>query len=239
MSNADELLKLKELLDSGVLTEEEFNKEKGQLLSESSSNNESISYKTKNLATKWVKPFMLPSIKKQKFYGTEIWGYIDSSIFELKGNKVSNHFEFNESIKQDKIAYNYYLKNEKFGLYEHKMKDKPLSGSSELLLTEIVEDVGYELITLYREKELKKKKPKEINFQSYFLSSRKKSQGLQIHINYMDDDIYDELTKFRDILLKEIKKFVPNCVKCGTEGIRSAGLRCGPCRWRFDNLASI
>ena len=42
MSNADELIKLKELLDSGVLTQEEFDIEKEKLLNQDS-NTESTS----------------------------------------------------------------------------------------------------------------------------------------------------------------------------------------------------
>ena len=53
MSNADEIKKLKELLDSGVISEDEFNNEKNKLLDISSSISNPISSSNKKSKKKW------------------------------------------------------------------------------------------------------------------------------------------------------------------------------------------
>lgn len=53
MSNADEIKKLKELLDNGVITEDEFNNEKNKLLDNSSTNSNPISNSNKKSKKKW------------------------------------------------------------------------------------------------------------------------------------------------------------------------------------------
>lgn len=53
MSNADEIRKLKELLDSGVITEDEFNNEKNKLLDNSLTISNPISNSNKKSKKKW------------------------------------------------------------------------------------------------------------------------------------------------------------------------------------------
>ena len=89
MSQADDLLKLKELLDSGVLTQDEFNKKKAEIMGVKSSNKtNSNDYSTSTNESNY---------NAQKKSGNIAWVVV--LVFSLLGviGSISSNFNTNNS----------------------------------------------------------------------------------------------------------------------------------------------
>lgn len=103
MSNADEILKLKELLDSNVITKEEFNKKKSELLNQCTSQNMNSTSKVSNKQVKEKKKMSVGKIILIVLFALFIFGNIvlntiktDPNAIKLKGNSAIRNTLMND-----------------------------------------------------------------------------------------------------------------------------------------------
>jgi len=239
MSNADELLKLKELLDSGILTQDEFNKEKDKVLNEDTFlKNEtkgSINFKTPNLITN-TKPNFLYSLAYE--------AYLKNKYLEINGDVVTLFKEWDKDLLE---------KKGKLDKFEKGMKDvegyKDFVVQGNLYIPEVF--IGY--IDL-DQKILREKNKKKEEKRSYWVEFviRTNTDSLGLSFDYFDIENRNNIENFHKKLVPLIKDNKPSCPHCGSEFIRAARgrvgmvtvgvlavktkVKCGTCKKRFDNF---
>ena len=249
MSNADELLKLKELLDNGVLSEEEFQIEKEKILG--LNHLENISYQTSNLATDYTHEKNLFGKDMKTKFGNYKYPktvsiidiYKIKDVLEIKKDKVNHYYEYQDTINKDKKAIRLLqtLGESTSGVISNNIKN--------IHRTYWSVDKNYELESF--------KHYKDFNFflkdyEPYFNSKEQvwcrygldngdldSKNTISIAFDIKQTDILNELILFNTNLFKKMKDNSSKCPKCGNEGLRSTYVRCFVCRWRYTSLAEI
>jgi len=241
MSNADELLKLKELLDSGILTEEEFKSEKDKILDVKPNVKKLINYKTENLAT-------VPFGKSSSFEDMlTTYIYLEDMRLEIKDNKVYQHCEYDEGIFRSSAKY-----KRPYKLFGGDLSNPKWTKS--IPLDEILNIPNPGSYLKERQEEIAGKKPptkRNSNldmYQPYVIKGAPKDktdifnpEKITLWIYFLDNHFIDEILKFEKNLYTAINQITPNCPKCSFVGLRPAPrLRdCVTCRWRYENLNNL
>tara|TARA_B100001057_G_scaffold360577_1_gene362918 strand:+ start:180 stop:962 length:783 start_codon:yes stop_codon:yes gene_type:complete len=260
MSNADELMKLKELLDSGILTEEEFKSEKEKILGVKPNQNKVITFKTENLVTKPIEKKSAAVVEFANMMNGLLWfgliggvlggmpkmpellktyKYLEDMRLEIKDNKIYHRWEYNEAIKWSKKEY-------KLPYLQYVGDLDNIKWKKSIPLDEVLYVYGdEELIKNHKRKNWAEYKPPskitkvEDMFQTYEIKGVSKT--IKLFIYFRESYYVDEIVKFEKKLFKAIKENSPNCPKCAFAGLRPATrLRdCNTCHWRYQKLKNI
>ena len=259
MSNADELLKLKKLLDSGVLTEEEFNSEKNKILGEKPKQNKAVKYKTENLVIKpndsnfeSVEEYanIMGGLITLGLIGTlgadakstppllKTYRYLEDMRLEIKNNKIYHRWEYTEDILRSERKYKQPYIDYVGDVFNTKWKKS-------IPLDEILEITGGTRLLKTKKKVWANEKPptkktkSQDMFQEYVVKGVSKT--IRLYVYFRDNYFIDEIINFEKKLFKAMKECSANCPKCSFEGLRPATrIRdCLTCQWRYENLKNI
>ena len=232
MSNADELLKLKELLESGLLSEEEFSIEKNKILNRKddliNTNLEKTNYKTPNIKCNSKKTNM-----------GFMWNkFIKNQCIEIQNDRVTHYKEYDEELIRQK---------NKMSLFKQNIGHELIYEKS-LHLSEVFS------AHLEVDETIKKQIDKGSSFMStYWISFniRTNRDYIRCDVDYFDKENLKIIEDLYEALYPLIKDNKPTCPNCGSEFIRAARgrvgmatvgilasktkVKCGTCKQRFDN----
>lgn len=256
MSNADELIKLRKLLDNGTINKEEFFVEKEKITGVKSVNQ--ISSDTGNLIPPHFQDISKKLRWKEVVNTNNFIYYQEVSRLKLLDGEVRYFFKYDKNLlDEDRVPEKYYKKFQNKEKKNVIYNDDLYSGEVSLgidIISEISLSPNKDKVKLEREKwSYKSGITKFGNFSitipSSFLAevldivtgipwtmnSINGIRNINVQFDYLNNDYFEKLFKFRSDLIKAIRNEVPSCPACGESKFVMSSA-CSTCQWRFKYI---